>query len=54
MTEIKLQKLGKDIIVTMPEDIVQKLNLEEGMQMEIESFICSGEPGIRLKLKNKE
>jgi hypothetical protein len=47
----KIQKLGEDIIIVFPKEVVEKLNLEEGCQVEIESFVCCGTSGVRIKSK---
>lgn len=47
----KIQKLGEDIVIVFPKEVVEKLNLEEGCLVEIESFICSGTSGVRIKPK---
>ena len=48
---VKLGKSGKNLIITIPIEICEKLELQEGSEVEIEPFICSGENGIRIKLK---
>jgi antitoxin component of MazEF toxin-antitoxin module len=45
----KIQKLGEDLIIVFPKEVVEKLNLEEGCQVEIESFVCCGTSGVRIK-----
>lgn len=47
----KIQKLGEDLAIIFPKEVVEKLNLEEGCLVEIESFICSGTHGVRIKPK---
>ena len=47
----KIQKLGEDLVIVFPKEVIEKLNLEEGCLVEIESFICSGTSGIRIKPK---
>lgn len=47
----KVQKLGDDLVVVFPKEVVEKLHLEEGCLVEIESFICSGSSGVRIKSK---
>lgn len=49
----KIQKLGKDLVIILPKEVVEKLNLEEGCLVEIESFICSGTSGVRIKSKSE-
>ncbi len=52
MSEIvKLQKSGKNLLITIPVEICEKLCLEEGAEVEIEPFMCGGENGIRIKPK---
>ncbi len=48
---VKLRKSGKNLIITIPKEICEKLNLEEGSQVEIEPFTCGGENGARIKPK---
>ncbi len=48
---VKIQKLGDDLVILFPKEIVEKLNLKEGCLVEIESFICSGTSGARIKPK---
>ncbi len=48
---VKLRKSGKNLVITIPVEICEKLELKEGAQVEIEPFICSGEPGARIKPK---
>ncbi len=48
---VKLHKSGKNLVITVPVEICEKLELKEGSEVEIESFICSGEPGARIKPK---
>ena len=47
----KIQKLGEDLVIIFPKEVIEKLNLEEGCLVEIESFICSGTSGVRIKSK---
>lgn len=52
MSEVaKIQKLGDDLVIIFPKEVVEKLNLEEGCLVEIESYICSGTSGVRIKPK---
>lgn len=46
-----IQKIGEDFVVIIPNDICEKLDIKEGSKVIIESFICSGENGIRIKPK---
>lgn len=48
----KIQKLGEDLIIIIPIDISQKLDIKEGLQVDMEPFTCGGEIGIRMKIKN--
>lgn len=48
---VKVQKLGKDLIIIIPTEICENLNIEEGLQVEMEPFTCSGEIGVRMKFK---
>jgi len=48
---VKLRKSGKNLIITIPKEICEKLDLKEGSQVEIEAFICGGESGARIKPK---
>ncbi len=48
---VKLQRSGKDLIITIPEEICERLDLKEGLDVEIEPFTCGGESGIRIKPK---
>ncbi len=48
---VKLRKSGKNLVITIPLEICERLNLKEGSQVEIEPFICSGENGARIKPK---
>jgi hypothetical protein len=47
----KIQKLGEDLVIVFPKEIIEKLNLEEGCLVEIESFFCCGRSGVRIKSK---
>lgn len=47
----KIQKLGNDLVIIFPKEVVEKLNLKEGCLVDIESFICSGTSGIRIRSK---
>jgi antitoxin component of MazEF toxin-antitoxin module len=49
----KIQKLGKDLVIVFPKEVVEKLNLEEGCLVDIESFVCSGTHGVRIKSKTE-
>lgn len=48
---VKLRKSGKNLIITIPAELGETLNLREGSQVEIEPFTCGGETGARIKLK---
>jgi AbrB family looped-hinge helix DNA binding protein len=48
---VKLHKSGKNLIIIIPTEICEKLELKEGSEVEIEPFTCSGEPGARIKPK---
>jgi len=47
----KVQKLGDDLVIIFPKEVIEKLHLEEGCLVEIESFICSGISGVRIRPK---
>jgi len=54
MSEIvKIRKSGNDLIISIPLEICENLDLKEGSQIEIESFICSGEAGARIRPKKE-
>lgn len=46
-----IQKIGEDMMVIIPNDICEKLDIKEGSLVIIEPFLCSGEAGIRIKPK---
>ena len=46
---VKIQKLDENLIIIIPTEICEKLNLEEGSQIDIEHFICGGENGARIR-----
>lgn len=48
---IKVQKANEDLIISIPKEICEKLDIKEGMEVEIEPFICAGQPGARIRLK---
>jgi len=48
---VKLRKSGENLVIAIPVEICEKLELKEGAEVEIEPFICSGEPGVRIKPK---
>ena len=48
---VKVQKLDESMIITVPIEICEWLELKEGSQLEIEPFTCGGENGARMKLK---
>lgn len=47
----KIQKLGEDLVTIFPKEVIEKLNLEEGCLVDIESFVCSGTSGVRIRPK---
>jgi antitoxin component of MazEF toxin-antitoxin module len=47
----KVQKLDDDLVIIFPKEVVEKLHLEEGCLVEIESFVCSGTSGVRIRPK---
>ncbi len=60
-----IQKVGEDIVVIIPNDICEKVDMtnsnmllknsnmlsKEGSKVAITPFLCSGEVGIRIKPK---
>ena len=51
MSEIvKIQRLGKELVITIPTEICERLSFEEGSKIEIEPYNCYGEFGARIKL----
>lgn len=48
---VKLHKSGKNLVITIPAEICETLELKEGSEVEIEPFTCSGEPGVRIRPK---
>ncbi|MDL5501615.1 MAG: AbrB/MazE/SpoVT family DNA-binding domain-containing protein, partial [Candidatus Methanoperedens sp.] len=48
---VKLQKSGKNLVITIPTVICENLDLKEGNEVEIEQFTCGGENGLRIRLK---
>lgn len=48
---VKLRKSGKNLVITIPVEICEQLNLCEGSEVELEPFTCAGEPGLRIKPK---
>jgi antitoxin component of MazEF toxin-antitoxin module len=48
---VRLQKSGKNLLITIPVEICEMLELKEGSEVEIEPFTCGGENGIRIKPK---
>ena len=48
---VKLQKSGKNLIITIPTDTSENLDLKDGDEVEIESFTCGGENGLRIRPK---
>lgn len=48
---VKLRKSGKSLIIAIPTEICETLDLKEGSQVEMEPFTCGGEVGVRIKPK---
>lgn len=48
---VKIQKLGEDLIIVFPKEVVEKSNLEDDCLVEIESFFCCGTSGVKIKSK---
>lgn len=48
---VKIRKSGKTLVIALPVEICELLNLKEGSKVEIEPFTCSGENGARIKPK---
>lgn len=48
---VKLRKSGKNLVITIPAEICEKLELKEGSEVDIEPFTCSGESGARIRPK---
>ena len=48
---VKLKKSGHDLVIPIPLSICEHMNIEEGVEVEIEPFSCSGETGARIKPK---
>jgi antitoxin component of MazEF toxin-antitoxin module len=46
-----IQEIGEDLVVIIPNHICEKLGIKEGSEVIVEPFFCSGEAGIRIKLK---
>ena len=46
-----IQKIGEDLVVLIPNDICEKLDIKEGSEVSMTPFLCSGEVGIRIKPK---
>ena len=52
MSEIvKVQKSGKELVIAIPAEICERLNFNEGSEVEIEPYNYGGEFGARIKLK---
>lgn len=49
-----IQKVGEDFVVVIPNDICEKLGIKECSKVIIESFLCGGEVGIRIKPKTQQ
>lgn len=52
MDKATIKREGDDLVVIIPEEICEKLNIKEGTQVIIEPFHCGGEAGIRIKPKD--
>jgi antitoxin component of MazEF toxin-antitoxin module len=48
---VKLQKSGKNLVITIPIAIGENLDLKDGDEVEIEPFTCSGDNGLRIRPK---
>ena len=48
---VKLQKSGKNLVITIPIAICENLDLKDGDEVEIEPFTCGGENGLRIRPK---
>ncbi len=48
---VKLQKSGESLIITIPVEICEQLNLCDGSEVELEPFTCAGEMGLRIRPK---
>jgi AbrB family looped-hinge helix DNA binding protein len=48
---VKLRKSGKNLIITVPSEICEQLDLKEGSEVEMEPFTCGGDIGLRIKPK---
>ncbi len=48
---VKIHKSGKNLVVTIPAEIIEWMDLKEGSEVEIEPFSCSGENGARIRKK---
>ena len=48
---VKIYKLGKELIIAIPNEICERLGFKEGSEIDIEPFNCGGEFGARIKLK---
>jgi antitoxin component of MazEF toxin-antitoxin module len=46
-----IQKIGEDLIISIPTNICETLNIKEGSEVILEVFLCNGETGIRIKPK---
>ncbi len=48
---VKHSKSGKNLVIPIPMEVCETLDLKEGSEVEIELFTCSGEPGARIRQK---
>ena len=48
---VKIRKSGKELIFAILTEICERLNFQEGSEIDIEPFNCGGEFGARIKLK---
>ncbi len=48
---VKLRRSGKSLIITIPAEICEQLDLKEGREIEMEPFTCGGDMGLRIKPK---
>ncbi len=47
----EIRKSGNNLVVAIPAEIIEWLDLKEGSQVEIEAFTCGGENGARIRKK---
>lgn len=48
---VTIQKSGTDLVISIPPEIREHLDLKEGGEVEIEPFTCGGETGARIRPK---